>query len=148
MPAASAEKRACQRANKLLKAKSTAEPAILTAQTPEIMSTPAQSTDSTPILQTATPSSSTSIDFETFVELADLEDILQFCDAAASTREGRNLKLLWDRAFKAGLNQGQSEERDFRDEMYLRGKAQGVKEAEEAASNAQIDFYRHGIEKG
>jgi hypothetical protein len=61
---------------------------------------------------------------------------------------GRNLKLLWDRAFEAGLNQEQFEERDFRDEMYLQGKAQGIKEAEEAASCDEIDFYSHGIEKG
>ena len=89
--------------------------------------------------------SSTATDFETFIELA---DVLRFCDAAASTQDGRNLKLLWDRAFEAGLNQGRSEERDFRDEMYLRGKAQGIKEAEEAASNAEIDYYHHGIGKG
>jgi hypothetical protein len=148
MPAASAEKRACQRANKVLRANTTTEPAVLTALTPEIVSPPAQSTECTPVLQSSTSSSSTSINFETFVEFADLDNILRFCDAAASTQDGRNLKLLWDRAFEAGLSQGRSEEREFRDEMYLRGKAQGFKEAEEAASNAEIDFYRHGIEKG
>lgn len=100
------------------------KPSASTAQTPEIVSPPTQSTDSTPAL--ALPPS-TVIDFETFVELADLDDILQFCKAAASTREGRNLKLLWDRTFEAGLDQGRNEERDYRDEMYLRGKAQGMK---------------------
>src|SRR5882762_8372429 len=150
MPAASAEKRARQRANtgKLLKTKPTAEHAVSTAQTPEIMLPSSQPTDSTPIPQSSTSPSSTSIDFETFVELADLDDVLQFCDAVASTREGRNLKLLWDRAFEAGLDQGRNEERDLRDEMYLRGKAMGIKEAEEAANRTEIDLYSHGIEKG
>jgi hypothetical protein len=137
MPASSAEKRARQRANKL---KST--------QTPEIVPLPAQSTDSTSAPHPLAPPS-TVINFETFVELANLDDVLRFCDTAASlTREGRNLKLLWDRAFEAGLNQGRSEERDYRDEMYLQGKAQGIKQAEEAASQAEIDLYRHGIVKG
>ena len=151
MPAASVEKRARQRANKVLRANTTterSEPAVRTAEIPEIVSPPSQSTECAPVLQSPTSSSSTSINFETFIEFADLDDILRFCDSAASTQDGRNLKLLWDRAFEAGLKQGRSEERDFRDEMYLRGKAQGVKEAEEAASNAEIDFYRHGIEKG
>jgi hypothetical protein len=91
--------------------------------------------------------SSTSINFETFIELADLSDVLRFCDTVAST-EGRNLKLLWDCAFEAGLEQGRNEEQDLRDEMYLQGKARGRKDAEEAASRVNIDLYSHGIEKG
>jgi hypothetical protein len=91
---------------------------------------------------------SISIDFETFVELADLTDILRFCDTVASTQEGRNLKLLWDRAFKAGLDQGRKEEQNLRDEAYFQGKARGIKDAEEAASRAEVDLYRHGIVKG
>ena len=86
MPAASAEKRARQRANKLLRANTTTEPAVLTAQTPEIVSPSAQSTASTPVLQSSDSPSSALIDFETFAKLADLDDILRFCDAAASTR--------------------------------------------------------------
>jgi len=148
VPAASAEKRARQRANKLLKANATTEPAVLTAQAPDIVSLLTQSTDCTPALHSPAPLSSTSINFETFIEFADLDNILRFCDTVASTRDGRNLRLLWDRAFEAGRNQGQSEERNFRDEMYLQGKAQGIKEAEEAASNAEIDCYHHGIVKG
>jgi hypothetical protein len=143
MPATSAEKRARQRANKL---KSSAS----TAQTPVIVSPPTQCTESASITQSSpSPSSTmTSIDFETFVELADLNDVLRFCESAASTQEGRNLKLLWDRAFEAGLDQGRNEERDLRDEMYLQGKARGAKDAEEAANRADIDLYCHGIEKG
>jgi hypothetical protein len=140
MPAASAQK--C--ANKLSQIK----PTTSTTQTPEILPLSAQATDSTPALHPPALPPSTVVDFETFVELADLSDILQFCDVAASTREGRNLKLFWDRAFEAGLNQGRSEERVYRDEMYLQGKAQGIKQAEEAASQAEIDLYRHGIVKG
>jgi hypothetical protein len=107
MPAASAQKCARQHANKLSKIK----PTTSTTQTPEILPPSAQPTDSTPALHPPTLPPSTVIDFETFVELADLGDILQFCDIAASTCEGRNLKLFWDRAFEAGLNQGRSEER-------------------------------------
>jgi hypothetical protein len=121
MSPATVEKRARQRANKL---------------------------KSSTIRQTSPAPPSTCINFETFIDLANLDDVLRFCDAVASTQEGRNLKLLWDRAFEAGLDQGRTEEREWRDEMYLRGKAQGKKEAEEAASSAEIDLYLHGMEKG
>jgi hypothetical protein len=147
MPATSAKKCARQRANKLLKVKSVTEPAVLIVQTPEIVPPPSQSPISTPVIQTSPSPPPTSIDFETFIELADLDDVLRFCEAVATT-QGRNLKLLWDRAFEAGLDQGRTEERDFRDEMYRRGKAQGTKEAEEAAKRVEIDLYCHGIEKG
>jgi len=141
MPAASAEKRARQRANKL-------KSSTNSVQTPGITPLPTQAPDFTPVLQTPPSPPSTSIDFETFIELADLDDVLRFCDAVASIQEGRNLKLLWDRAFEAGLDQGRNEERDLKDEMYLRGKAMGNKEAEEAASRNEIDLYRHGIDEG
>jgi hypothetical protein len=144
MPAASAEKRAHQCAKRTSQTKST----IVTAQTPHIVSLPTQPSDSVPVLLSSASPASTSIDFETFIDLADLDDVIRFCDTVVSTYEGRNLKLLWDRAFEASLDQGRNEERDFWDEMYLQGKAQNIKEAEEAASNSEINFYRHGIEKG
>lgn len=90
----------------------------------------------------------TSIEFEIFVELANLNYVLQFCNAIASTPEGRNLKLLRDLAFEASLDQGRNEEQNFRDEMYLRGNAHVIKEVEEAAHYVEIDLYSHGIEKG
>ncbi|KIM43451.1 hypothetical protein M413DRAFT_443388 [Hebeloma cylindrosporum] len=92
-----------------------------------------------------------SIDFETFINLADLEDIVRFCDAVASTQEGKNLKLFWDRAFEGGLNQARMEwgSRDEeRKEFYFRGKAKGIKEAEAAARSAEVDLFYHGVEKG
>ena len=100
MPASSSEKRAHQRANKF---KSSAS----SVQTPEIIPLPTQTTDPSPapVPQTCSSPPSASIDFETFIELDDLDDVLRFCNAVAST-QGRNLKLLWDRAFEAGLNQG------------------------------------------
>lgn len=136
MPAISAKKCTRQCANKLKKSTQ-----ILKIRPPSD-----QTTDSTPALHSTASPPSTIINFETFVELTDLNDIRWFCNAAAS--KGRNLKLLWDCAFEAGLNQGWSEERDVRDEMYLRGKAQGIKEVEEAASCAEIDLYCHRIVKG
>ncbi|KAF8809744.1 hypothetical protein BYT27DRAFT_7283429 [Phlegmacium glaucopus] len=48
MPAATAEKRARQRANKLMQTESATIPVTLPAQTPEIVSLPAQLTNSTP----------------------------------------------------------------------------------------------------
>jgi hypothetical protein len=54
MPAASAEKRARQRANKLLRTEPKATVTTIVSDTP----------------------SSTSIDFETFIEFADLSDVL------------------------------------------------------------------------
>ena len=104
MPTVSAKKHARQRANKCLRTKSATEPAVLTPQTPEIVTPPSQSTELTPILPTSSPPHV--IDFETFIELADLDDVLRFCDAVGSTYKGRNLKLLWDCAFEAGLDQG------------------------------------------
>src|SRR5271168_1307613 len=88
----------------------------------------------------------------TFIDIADLEDVIRFCDAVASTEEGRNLKLLWDRAFEAGLDQGRTEERRHGDkerkEMYFRGKAKGIEKAEATARRAEVDLYCHGIEEG
>jgi hypothetical protein len=78
---------------------------------------------------------STSINFETFGELCDLNDILQFLDAVAATQVGKNLQLLWDCAFA----QGRSVEQDYGEEMYLRGKAHGFREAEEAARPAALE---------
>jgi hypothetical protein len=134
MPAASAEKHARQRANKLSKTKSVAEPAVLMVQTPESIPPPSQSSQPTLAPPISSSPSPHAIDFETFIDLADLDDIIRFCDAVTSTYEGRNLKLLWDRAFEAGLDQGQAEERDLRDKAYIQGKARGFKDAEEAAN--------------
>ena len=133
MPAASAEKRAHQRANKLSKAKEDIKsPVPSIVQTSEIAPPPSQSSESTPAPLVSSSPSPHAIDFEMFIDLANLDDILWFCDAAASTYEGRHLKHFWDRAFEAGLDRGRAEERDYRDEMYIRGKAQGIKEAEAA----------------
>jgi hypothetical protein len=104
MPAASAEKRARQRANKL---KSSAD----TAQAPE--------TDSTPILPTSTPPlphcqpastsqddvcapAATLLSFSNFIVMATIEDIEKFLAVAATTLENQNLQLLWRRAYKDG----------------------------------------------
>ena len=102
-------------------------------------------------METAPLPPNNSIDFETFITLTDVDNIIQLCDAAASTQEGRNLKLLWDRAFEAGLDQGWTEwgSRDEeRKESYFRGKAKGIEEVEAAARNADIDLYCCGAEKG
>jgi len=144
MPAASAQKRARQRANKLSQVGST----TTTTQTPEIVPLPAQPSDSIPSPQASAPPSPISIDFKTFIDICNLEDVLRFLDTVATTREGKNLKLLWDRAFKAGLDQGRNEERDLRDEMYRRGKEVGIKQAEKPAKRADFERYSHGIEQG
>jgi len=101
--------------------------------------------------KTAPPPLNNSINFEVFITLADVDNIIRFCDAAASTQEGRNLKLFWDRAFEAGLDQGRTEwgSRDEeRKESYFRGKAKGIEEAEAAARSAELDLYSRGAEKG
>ncbi|KIM38695.1 hypothetical protein M413DRAFT_12618 [Hebeloma cylindrosporum] len=46
------------------------------------------------------------IDFAVFVRRASLLDLEKFLELAATTREGRNLKLLWDRAFLSGMKTG------------------------------------------
>jgi hypothetical protein len=101
MPVASAEKRARQRAEKLLKTKSVAEPAVLMVQTPEIIPPPSQSSQPTLAPPISSSPSPHAIDFETFIDIADLDDILRFCDTVTSTYEGRNLKLQCPRAGSA-----------------------------------------------
>ena len=43
-------------------------------------------------METAPPPLNNSINFEVFITLADVDNIIQFCDATAST-QGQNLKL-------------------------------------------------------
>src|SRR5882762_1725190 len=50
--------------------------------------------------------------FATFISLANLSDIKSFCEAAASSQEGFNLKVFWGRAFAEGKKVGQKEEYD------------------------------------
>ena len=95
MPAASAEKRARQRANKLKLAASS-------SQAPEIVPVP---TDFTSV-----PPTNYTTSFAMFICQADLSDIKRFCDATGSSQEGINLKLFWVRAFKEGRKVGQEEE--------------------------------------
>jgi len=123
---------------------------------------PATPTDSAPALhhqqsslssaKTAPPPPNISIDFETFIDLADLDDIIRFCNAVASTQEGRNLKLLWDRAFEAGLDQGRTEEwrrgEDDRRQAYIRGKERGIEEAGDKVRDEKLSLYELGCEEG
>ena len=83
MPAASAEKRARQRANKLKYSASTAQ---------------ASEIDSTPIIQTSAPP----FDFSLFIRNADIIAIHDFLAAVSPTTDGQNLKLLWKRAYEEG----------------------------------------------
>ena len=94
MPAASAKKRARQRANKL---KSSAS----TAQASEI--------NSTPIPQTST---SPPFNFNFFIWNADIINIHGFLASVSSTADGQNLKLLWERAFAEEKKVRQEEEYD------------------------------------
>src|ERR1700678_2576626 len=55
------------------------------------------------------PPSPTTIDFATFICIAGLSDIEQFCEAAASTQDGANLKSFWKRAFDEGRKVGYKE---------------------------------------
>ena len=115
MPAASAEKRARQRANKL---KSSAS----SAQTPEIIPLP---TDPTPFLQTSTPP----FDFSFFIQNADIIAIHEFLAAVLPTTDGRNLKLLWKRAYEEGRGHGLDEGLSKCSEDYARGHKVGCEMA-------------------
>ena len=101
MPAASAEKRARQRVNKL---KSLAS----SAQTPEIVP---------PALQNFTPP----FDFSFFIENADIIAIHDFLSTVTPTTDGRNLKLLWKCAYEEGRNHGVDEGMLKGSEDYARG---------------------------
>ena len=121
MPAASAEKRARQRANKL---KSSAS----SAQTPEIM-----------LLHS----------FATFISLADLSDIKSFFEVAGSSQESVNLKVLWGRAFAEGRKAGQEEEYDRGyDAGYNEGYSDACEKDYEAglAANASVSTTEIGTQ--
>ena len=104
MPAASTEKRARQRANKL---KSSAS----TAQAPKIDYAPILPTSTPPISHYQPASTSqddacapaaTLLSFSNFIISATIEDVKKFLAVATTTLEGRNLQYLWRRAYKEG----------------------------------------------
>src|SRR5271168_1498475 len=69
---------------------------------------PLDSGNHTPSLSNdnSSPASATRIAFREFIQLANLDDVEDFIDAAASTSDGSNLKLLWKHAFEEGLRVG------------------------------------------
>src|ERR1700678_4502290 len=69
---------------------------------------PLDSGNHTPSLSddNSSPAPTTCITFREFLQLADLDDVEDFIDAAASSSDGGNLKLLWKRAFEEGLRVG------------------------------------------
>jgi len=105
MPAASAEKKARQRANKLLRRETETGTALSNAlppvQTAEITSEflPAPTPDI--LLSPATPTCQLEA-FRTFIKFADFETINSFLTTATSLPGSENLKALWDRAFNEG----------------------------------------------
>src|SRR6266567_3661444 len=68
--------------------------------------TPSCVPNEAPPLDALPPTPTTRIAFREFIELANLESIKCFLDTAASSPEGKNLRLLWARAFKEGLTVG------------------------------------------
>jgi hypothetical protein len=93
MSAASSEKHARQRTNKLRSSASS-------AQTPEIIPP-----DSTPAPQTSTPP----FDFSFFIQNANIIAIHDFLAAVSPATDGQNLKLLWKCAYEEGRNHGLDE---------------------------------------
>src|SRR5271154_474828 len=57
-------------------------------------------------VDTSSPVSATSVAFRDFIQLADHESINLFFDIAATSPQCKNLKPLWERAFKEGLRVG------------------------------------------
>ena len=55
---------------------------------------------------TASESTSACHDFHHFLEMADRKTIAQFCNWAATTSDGENLRLLWTRALDKGEKLG------------------------------------------
>ena len=149
MPASSAEKRARQRANRLKSSTSS-------AQTPEILPLP---TDSTPLLQTSPPP----FDFSFFIQNASIIDVHEFLATVSATTDGRNLKLIWKRAFEEGRNHGLDEGMLKCSEDYARGlntgsekaltyfdmgREQGVEEGEKCGREAECQVWLssgHGV---
>ena len=133
MPAATAEKRARQRANKL---KSSAS----SAQTPEIV----LPTDSTPILQTSIPP----VDFSFFIQNASIIDVHDFLAMVSATTDGRNLKLLWKCAFEEGRNHGLDEGMFKCSEDYARGLKAGTEMATTYFDAGREQGTEEGVEHG
>lgn len=57
---------------------------------------------------TTTPAIS-AVDFRTFIQRANLEDIDKFLELASTTHDGRNLALLWERAYDRGYGEGRED---------------------------------------
>jgi hypothetical protein len=125
MPAATAEKRARQRANKL-KMSATTE---------------SESTHSASVSQTPP---SPPFNFNFFIQKADIIAIHDFLAAVSQTTDGQNLKLLWKRAFEEGRNHGLDEGMFKCSEDYARGL--------EAGSEMRTTYFdagrKQGIEEG
>ena len=110
MPATTAEKRARQRANKLLRMgaeTTTVSDVQLPAATDKITSEPLSTNYST--------------SFAMFISQAELSDIKRFFEAVGSSQESINPKIFWGRAFAEGKKARQEEE-------YNRGYAAGYNE--------------------
>ena len=138
MPAASAEKRARQRANKLLRmgAETTAVSDIQpSAATDKITSGPLSTDYST--------------SFAVFISQAKLSDIKHFFEAIGSSQESTNLKIFWGRAFAEGKKAGQEEEYN---RGYNAGYNEGYSEACEKdyeaglATNASVSTAEFGTQ--
>src|SRR5882757_5452921 len=98
---------------------------------------PTTSPDATP-----SPPSLTSLTFPGFIELADLNDIKLFFSIAATTQEGKNLQLLWDRAFEEGRTEGR------RALIQTLEQKLGYKEGFEEGKSTKIELFEAGMDKG
>jgi hypothetical protein len=132
MPAASAEKRARQRANKL-------KPSAGSPQTPEIVPLPSDSTS----VPTSPP-----FDFDFFIRNASIIAIHDFLAAVSATADGRNLKLLWKRAYEEGRNHGLDEGMFKCSEDYARGLKVGSEMATTYFDTGREQGTEEGVEHG
>ena len=76
-------------------------------------------------ISTASESTSACHEFRHFLEMADRKTIAQFCNWAAATSDGENLRLLWIRALDEGEKLG-----------VIQGKKLGMKEGLEEGKEA------------
>jgi hypothetical protein len=100
---------------------------LASKSTPTSSNVPPSSIDSKPGAPATV--AKTSFDFDFFIRNADIIAIHDFLSAVSPTTDGRNLKLLWKRAYEEGRGHGLDEGLSKCSEEYARGHKAGCETA-------------------
>jgi hypothetical protein len=82
------------------------------------------------------------------IEIADLQTIKRFIATAASSPEGQNLKLLWARAYKAGLIAGYQVYYEKTEEKLKEAHNSGYELGFREGSSPNTNLFQRGFNEG